>query len=55
MWQYNQFKEAEKARKWRTSKSDKKLWKPKQRKLKWYQRRKFNYGKPTTIRHKGVR
>jgi len=49
------FKNAEKARKWRSKKKRKEIWNPKKRKVSAIRRRKFTYGQPTTIRHKGVR
>lgn len=54
-WQMDTFKDAEKARKWRSKQKRTKIYKPKQRKVSAYRRRKFTYGQPTTIRHKGVR
>lgn len=54
-WQMDTFKNAEKARKWRSKKKRKEIWNPKKRKVSAIRRRKFTYGQPTTIRHKGVR
>ena len=55
MWQYDTFKEAEKARSWRSKKRVRDLWKRKDRTTPSWKHPKYNYGKMTTIRHKGKR
>ena len=52
-WQMDTYKNAEKARKWRSGQRVRKLWTNK-KKVKG-RRRKYTYGQPTVIRHKGVR
>jgi hypothetical protein len=55
-WEMDTYKNAEKARKWRSTKTTSKLWARKRKsKPSWIRRREFTYGQPTKIRHKGVR
>ena len=51
MWQYDTFKNAEKARRWRVGRSGIRLNTTKHTKNK----KKYRYGQPTTVRHKGKR
>jgi hypothetical protein len=52
-WQMDTYKNAEKARRWRSGQKVRKLWVPKRKEK--MRRRKYTYGQPTKIRHKGVR
>lgn len=53
-WEYDTFKKAEKARRWRGKKRISKIYTKPKRKS-WFRRNKNPYGQPTTIRHKGLR
>lgn len=50
-WQMDQFKAAEKARKWRVGRSGKRLNTTRRTRNKKI----YRYGQPTTVRHKGKR
>ena len=55
-WEMNQYKSAEKARKWRSKQKTAKLWTQSPKRTKGSGRRKrYTYGQPTTIRHRGRR
>lgn len=52
-WEYNTYKNAEKARKWKSKQRNSRIQLPKRNRKP--RKNKYTYGQPTTIRHKGVR